>query len=108
MQVNRLVMERSAIEDVGDFIDLLRSKYSTQAATQFVNYLEQSLHRLAQFPDFAPRHNFRSLELQNVRTLTLPRFSRVCFYQVEAGRVQILRIVPGWNHVQDIFSEDVE
>jgi len=108
MQSSKIQMERSAIEDVGDFVDLLRTKYSDQAATQFVSYFEQALHRLAQFPDFAPRHNFRSLELQNVRTLTLPRFSRVIFYQVEAGLLRVLRVVPGWNHVQDIFSEDVE
>ena len=91
--------------DLAEILAHLREEASAQLAQAFLDAVGSATGRLVDHPGLGVRRSYRSLLLQNVRMVSLPKFSRhLLFYRSQDGVIQVIRLIHGARDVDALFS----
>jgi toxin ParE1/3/4 len=101
----RLVFSDAAVADILDQADWYRSQSGQLLALRWERALASAIRDIVRRPAAGATCEFRSLELQDVRRILIPKFPRhLLFYRFTEEEVFVLRVVHGARDLETLFS----
>lgn len=105
MKKPRLVLSDSAVADILEQADWYRAQSGRPLALRWERAVTSAIKDVVRRPAAGSSCTFKSLELQGVRRVLIPKFPKhLLFYRFTEGEVFVLRVVHGARDLENMFS----
>ena len=105
MKKRRLVFSDAAVVDILEQADWYRTQSGRRLALRWERAVTAAIKDVVRHPAAGSPCTFRSLELQGVRRVLIPKFPKhLLFYRFTEDEVFVLRVVHGARDLESLFS----
>jgi toxin ParE1/3/4 len=102
LKTKQVIPREQASRDANQAIDWYLTEGNEQAASGFIDALEQAYTHIGRFPATGSPHYAHELQLPGLRTWPLTRYPYLVFYMERNDHIDVWRVlhekrdIPGW------------
>jgi toxin ParE1/3/4 len=106
MKSTPVIPREQARQDVEEVIDYYLEEGALQAASGFIEALEQAYLQLGRHPEMgSPRYAYE-LDIPGLRSWALKRYPHLIFYVSRADHIDVWRVIDGSRHIPAWLTDE--